>query len=85
MELPRLGVKLELQLLAYTTATEMPDPSCLCGIYRSSEQSWILNPLRGARTQTPVLILRTLVGFVTTEPQRELLNGVLDCKQQNLP
>ena len=27
MEVPRLGVYLELQLLAYTTATAMPDPS----------------------------------------------------------
>ena len=26
-EVPRLGVKLELQLLAYTTATATPDPS----------------------------------------------------------
>ena len=27
MEVPRLGVGLELQLPAYTTATAMPDPS----------------------------------------------------------
>ena len=27
MEVPRLGVKSELQLLAYTTATAMPDPT----------------------------------------------------------
>ena len=26
MEVPRLGVQLELQLPAYTTATAMPDP-----------------------------------------------------------
>ena len=26
MEVPRLGVELELHLLAYTTATAMPDP-----------------------------------------------------------
>jgi len=30
MEVPRLGVKTELQLLAYTTATAMPDPSLFC-------------------------------------------------------
>ena len=29
MEVPWLGVKSELQLLAYTTVTAMPDPSCL--------------------------------------------------------
>jgi len=28
MEVPRLGVELELQLLAYTTATVTPDLSC---------------------------------------------------------
>ena len=27
MEGPRLGVELEIQLVAYTTATTMPDPS----------------------------------------------------------
>ena len=30
MEVTRLGVKSELQLLAYTTATAMPDPSHIC-------------------------------------------------------
>ena len=29
-EVPRLGVKLEQQLLAYTTATAMPDPRSIC-------------------------------------------------------
>ena len=29
MEVPRLGVELELQLLAYTTDTAVPDPSCI--------------------------------------------------------
>ena len=28
-EIPRLGVELELQLLAYTTATAKQDPSCI--------------------------------------------------------
>ena len=49
MEFPRTGVKLGLQLLAYTTATAMPDPSCICDLYHSSWQHWILNPLSGAR------------------------------------
>ena len=45
MEVPRLGVELELQLPAYTTAT--PDPSCICDLHYSSWQHWILNPERG--------------------------------------
>ena len=36
MEVPRLGVKSELQLLAYTTATQ--DPSHFCDLHRSSQQ-----------------------------------------------
>ena len=30
MDVPRLGVELELQLLAYTIASAMWDPSCVC-------------------------------------------------------
>ena len=39
MEVPRLGVKLETQLLAYTTATITPDPSHICNLHHSSWQS----------------------------------------------
>ena len=35
MEVPRLGVKWELQVLAYTTATAMPDLSPVFDIYHS--------------------------------------------------
>jgi len=52
MEVPRLGVQLELQLQAYTTATAMPDPSRVCDLHHSSQQHWILNPLREVRDQT---------------------------------
>lgn len=36
MEVSRLGVESELQLLAFTTATAMPDLSCVFDPYRSS-------------------------------------------------
>ena len=49
MEVPRLGVELELLLLAYPTATAMPDPSCVCDLHHSSWQHRILNPLSRAR------------------------------------
>ena len=52
MEIPRLGVKSELQLPAYTTATVMPDPSRICDLHHSSRQCRILNPLSGPRDQT---------------------------------
>ena len=38
VEVPRLRVELELQLLAYTTATVMLDPSLVCDLYHSSQQ-----------------------------------------------
>ena len=46
MEVPRLGVELELQPPAYTTAT--PDLSHVCDLYHSSWQCWILNLLSKA-------------------------------------
>ena len=49
MEVPRLGIKLELQLLAYSTATEMQDPSYIYNLRHSLQQCQILNPLSGAR------------------------------------
>ena len=56
MEIPRLGVKSELQLPAYTTATATQDLSCLCNLHHSSWQHWILNPLIKARDQTRILL-----------------------------
>ena len=35
MEVSRLGVELELQLPAYTTATVMPDLNCICDLHHS--------------------------------------------------
>ena len=45
MEVPRLGVELELYLLAYTTATATWDLSCICKLHHSSRQHLILNSL----------------------------------------
>ena len=56
VEVPRLGVELELQLLAYATATAVRDLSHVCDLHHSSWQHWILNPLSGARDRTHVLM-----------------------------
>ena len=56
MKVPRLGVQSELELPAYTTATAMGDPGCLCDLHHSSWQHWILNPLSEARDQTYILM-----------------------------
>ena len=55
MAIPGLGVKSELQPLAYTTATAMPDPNRACDLYQSSWQRRILNPLSEARDRTCIL------------------------------
>ena len=57
MKVPRLGVELELQLLAYTTATAMQDLNHVSSLYHSSWQfSGILNPLSEARDRTHILM-----------------------------
>ena len=48
MEIPRLGVELELQLLAHTTVTATQDPSC---------------PLSRARDQICVLMDASQIRF----------------------
>ena len=52
MEIPRLGVELELQLLVCTIATATSDPSRICNLHHSSRQHHILNPQSKARDQT---------------------------------
>ena len=55
MEFPRLGVKPELQLLAYSTAATTPDLSHICDLYHGLQQCQILNPLSQARDHTQIL------------------------------
>ena len=64
MEVPRLGVKTELQLLAYTTATATtPDQSHICDPHHSSQQHQILNRLSEARDRTYVLMDASQIRF----------------------
>ena len=74
MEVPRLGVQSELQFLTYTTAPAWPDLSCVCDLHQSSWQCQILNPLRGARDWTHILIA-TSWGH-NCEPQQELWQSI---------
>ena len=54
-EVPRLGVKLELQLPACYTAMATQDLSCIYDLHHSSWQCQLLNPLSD-RDQTLVLL-----------------------------
>ena len=44
MEVPRLGVESELQLLTYATAEAMLDPSLICNLHCRLQQRGIPNP-----------------------------------------
>ena len=72
MEVPSLGVKSELQLPAYITATATWDLSLICDLHHSSQQCQILNPLREARIESESSWIP--VGFVAAEPRRDLQN-----------
>ena len=74
MEILRLGVKSELLLPAYTTATATQDPSHIYDLCHSPWQHWILNTPRKARDRTCVLM--DTVGFITAEPQWEFHYGL---------
>ena len=63
IEVPRLGVKLELQQPAYTTATAMLDPCHVCNLHHSSQQRQILNPLSEARDGTHNLMVTSQICF----------------------
>ena len=63
MEVPGPGVQLELQMLAYTTATAMPDLSQVCSLHHSLWQRRILNPLSEARDGTWNLIAPSWIHF----------------------
>ena len=71
MEVPRLGVKSELRLPAYTTATAMQALSHVCDLHQSSQQRWILNPLSKATSSW------ILVRFISAAPQGELPRSTL--------
>ena len=63
MEIPRLGVELELQLPAYTVATAVPDPSHICDLHHSSRQCQMFNPLSEVRDRTHNLMVPGRICF----------------------
>ena len=75
MEVPRLGVKLELQVLTHTTVTATPGPRGVCDLHHSSWQCWILNSLSevGIKPATSWI----LVGLITAVPRQELPSQLL--------
>ena len=65
VEVPRLGVEVELQSWAYGRVTAMPDLSHICDLHDSSWQNQILNPMSKARHRTYILMDTR---FITAKP-----------------
>ena len=63
MEVPRLGIKSELQLQAHTTATAMQDLSYVYNLHHSPQQCQILNPMDEARDGTCNLMVPSQICF----------------------
>ena len=63
MEIPRLGVELELLPPAYATATAMPDPSRVCNLHHKLTATRILNPLSEASGQSRNLMVPSRIRF----------------------
>ena len=64
VEVPRLGVKSELQLPPYATAIETQDLSRFCDLHHSSWQCQILKPLSKARDRTCILMDTSWIHFL---------------------
>ena len=60
MEVPKLGIESELQMLACTTATAMQDLRHICDLHECRQ---ILNPLSEARDQTHHLMVPSRIYF----------------------
>ena len=71
VEVSRLAVKLELQLLTCATATAAWDPSRFCNLHHSSGNTGSLAHWAGPGMEP--MCLWILIRFVTTKPQWELL------------
>ena len=77
MEVLRLGVELEQEVLAYTTAIR--DPNRVCNPYHSSRQCQILNPLSEARDRTPILMDTSQICFCCATkgtPQKNIFQSL---------
>ena len=78
MDVPRLGVKSELELPDYATATATWDLSFVCHLHQSSQQHWIVNLLSEARDRTCVVMHTSWICYrwaTTGTPVKLILFG----------
>ena len=87
MDVPRLGVKLELQLLASPTCTATRDPSGIFDLHHSSQELQIPDPLSEARDQTGILMDTSRIHFycaATGTPSFVLFFNFMSARSQFL-
>ena len=77
MEVPMLGVELELQLPAYTTATATTVPDLSASLTYTTAHSNVGSLTHGERPGMEPATSWFLVGLVSTAPQQELLSEYL--------
>ena len=70
MEVPRLGIELELQLPAYITTTAIQGPNHVFDLYTTAQGN------AGSRPGIQLASSWILVRFISAEPQRELLQTI---------
>ena len=75
MEVPRVGVKSELQLPAYATARATRDLSCIFNLHHGNAAG---SPTHWARPGIEPASSWLLVGFVTAQPWQELRDTFLE-------
>ena len=85
MDVPRLGVVLELQLLAYTTTTATRDLSHICHLCCSLRQHQILNPLSKTWLHPHLHRHWATMGHWDTEPQWERLSALEKRLSRRIP
>ena len=73
MEVPRLGFESELHLLGYTAAIATWDLSHVCDLHHSSQQHWVLKPLRERRNQIHNLMVPSWIHFHCTATETPYL------------
>ena len=84
VEVPRLGVESELQLLAYATATAMQDLSCICDVHCILWKNQIFNPLSKVRDQTCILMGTSCV-LNTMNHNGDSLSSFLMAEKYSVP
>ena len=85
MEVPKLGVKSELQLLAYAMVTVTRDLSCVFDLHHSSQQHRILHPLSENRDWTHNLMVSSQIHFCFTTmgtPKRHFWINKIKCRME---